>query len=95
MAVNILANDQAGLAAVFAKSGGDKFAEISWTHGKCGAPILNGVAAHLEIEIETRIPAYTHTIFIGRVTEAKAGGPPPLIYLKASMFDSEMLRPVA
>jgi flavin reductase (DIM6/NTAB) family NADH-FMN oxidoreductase RutF len=93
MAVNILASDQASVAGVFAKSGGDKFAEIAWTRGGCGAPILDGVSAHLEIEIETRIPAYTHTIFIGRVTDAKASGRPPLVYLNASMFDSELLRP--
>jgi flavin reductase (DIM6/NTAB) family NADH-FMN oxidoreductase RutF len=89
--INILAHDQAGVAATFARSGGDKFAGIEWRVGEHGAPVIAAVSAHLELRIETRIPAGTHTIFIGRVLDAAAADRPPLIYLGGSFYDGARL----
>lgn len=92
LAVNILSADQSSVAHRFAKSGGDKFAELEWRRGVHGAPVLEGVAGHLELEIEKRVPAYTHTIFIGRVIEAQAGDREPLVYLGARFYEAGNLR---
>jgi flavin reductase (DIM6/NTAB) family NADH-FMN oxidoreductase RutF len=94
-AVNILAHDQADIAARFAKSGGDKFADLEWRRGDRGSPILEGVSAHLELSIETRMPAYTHTVFVGRVEDACAGEKPPLLYLAGQFFDGSAVSPAS
>jgi flavin reductase (DIM6/NTAB) family NADH-FMN oxidoreductase RutF len=87
VAVNILSSDQREVAAVFAKSGGDKFRDVAWRPGRNGAPLLDRVAAHFELAIERRLPAYTHTIFIGRVLDAHTTGRPPLVYYESEFFD--------
>jgi flavin reductase (DIM6/NTAB) family NADH-FMN oxidoreductase RutF len=89
--INILASDQLDVAGTFAKSGGDKFAEIDWRLSDLGVPILDGVAGHLELEIKFKIPAYTHTIFIGQVVEAGASGKSPLVYHAGTFFDGAKL----
>lgn len=91
IAVNTLAADQDKVAQRFAISGGDKFAEIEWRAGVTGAPVLEGVAAHLEAEIEQRIAAYTHTIFLARVLEAAAHGRDPMIYLDGRFLSARTL----
>jgi flavin reductase (DIM6/NTAB) family NADH-FMN oxidoreductase RutF len=91
MGVNVLAHDQAAVAGVFARSGGDKFSQVEWKSGPSGVPLLDGVSGYLELMIEKRIPAYTHTIFIGRVTGAHTASRPPLVYLAGSFFDGREL----
>jgi flavin reductase (DIM6/NTAB) family NADH-FMN oxidoreductase RutF len=95
IAVNILAHDQQDVAAVFARSGGDKFRDLSWQRGGCGAPVLEGVSAYLELDIEKRIPAYTHTIFIARVRAAVATDRSPLVYLGGRLIDGAQLEAVS
>jgi flavin reductase (DIM6/NTAB) family NADH-FMN oxidoreductase RutF len=90
-AVNILASSQRALAAVFARSGGDKFEQVSWRRGAHGSPVFDGVSAHLELEMEKRVQAYTHTVFFGRVLDAYISGAPPLVYLAGGFFDSATL----
>jgi flavin reductase (DIM6/NTAB) family NADH-FMN oxidoreductase RutF len=92
-AVNILARDQVDVAMRFARSGGDKFAGLPWRPGRHGSPIIDGVAAALELSVETRLPAYTHTIFIGRVLEAQTADHAPLIYLDTRFYDGAQLTP--
>lgn len=47
-AVNILTSDQADLAARFARKSIDRFAAPTrWRPGPLGAPLLQGVSAHL------------------------------------------------
>lgn len=94
IAVNVLASDQVELARRFARSGGDKFSGVPWEPGVGGAPILGGVCGYLEIEIEKRIPAYTHTIFIGRVVRANAFAHPPLVYLGGEFYAGEHMKPL-
>lgn len=92
LGVNILAHDQLDVARVFARSGGEKFAGVAWRHGSRGAPLLDGVSARLELTIEHRIPAGTHTIFVGRVAEAEAFERAPLVYLGGGFFDGARLQ---
>jgi flavin reductase (DIM6/NTAB) family NADH-FMN oxidoreductase RutF len=93
--INFLAHDQIDIASVFAHSGGDKFARLAWHPGASGAPVLDQVSAHFEIAVEQRLPAGTHTIFIGRVIEAEATGRPPLAYFDGAFFDGDRLAPVS
>ncbi|MBS1885866.1 MAG: flavin reductase family protein [Actinobacteria bacterium] len=92
VSVNILAHDQAAVAGAFARSGGDKFEGLEWRPGAGGAPLLAGVSAQLELAVEHRIPAGTHTIFVGRVLAASAGDKAPLLYLGGGFFDGGALR---
>ncbi|MFT3865152.1 MAG: flavin reductase family protein [Solirubrobacterales bacterium] len=89
--INILAHDQVEVAANFARSGGDKFVDLGWSQGENGAPLLDGVCAWLELRIRTRVPAGTHTIFIGDVLAAQAYGSPPLLYLGGGFYDGSRL----
>jgi flavin reductase (DIM6/NTAB) family NADH-FMN oxidoreductase RutF len=88
-AVNILAARQRDVAMTFARSGGaEKFSEVAWRPGVSGSPLLDGVAAYLEATVESRVDAYTHTIFLGRVVAAEAYGRDPLAYLGGRFYDS-------
>jgi flavin reductase (DIM6/NTAB) family NADH-FMN oxidoreductase RutF len=89
--INILASDQLNVAGTFAKSGGDKFAALDWHLSDVGVPVLEGVAGHLELEIKYKIPAYTHTIFIGQVVEAGSSDKSPLVYHAGTFFDGAKL----
>lgn len=93
LSIAILANDQIALATAFARSGGDKFAAVEWEPGEHGAPVLAGVSGHLELRVEHRIQAGTHTIFVGRVLAAAASGKPPLLYFDGGFFDGGSLSP--
>jgi flavin reductase (DIM6/NTAB) family NADH-FMN oxidoreductase RutF len=90
-AVNMLASDQTAVATRFAKSGGDKFGGLAWRRGHRGSPILEAAAAYLELEVEARIPAHTHTILIGRVVDAGTSDRSPLVYLGGRFHDGGRL----
>lgn len=66
-AVNVLAADQSDLASHFARSGGEKFAGVSWQPGLGEAPMLPGVAAVFECTRHSMIDAGDHFIVLGRV----------------------------
>lgn len=92
--INFLAHDQAEIATVFARSGGEKFRDLSWHAGAHGVPILDRGCAHLEVRIDQRVTVSTHTIFIGQVRAATDGDRPPLVYLGGAFFDGSALRPM-
>jgi flavin reductase (DIM6/NTAB) family NADH-FMN oxidoreductase RutF len=71
---------------VLARSGGDKFSDIPWTLARHGSPILDGVSGHIEVLIERRISAFTHTIFVGRVIGSAVHDRPPLVYVGGSFY---------
>jgi len=86
--INVLAHDQTEVALAFARSGGDKFVDLDWYEGSFGVPLIAGSAGHLEVEIDQRLDAYTHTIFVGRVLKAAAHARPPLLYVNGNLIDS-------
>ncbi|MDJ1370784.1 flavin reductase family protein [Gulosibacter molinativorax] len=94
LAINVIAEDQMPIVRAFAKKGGDKFAGLDWQEGVTGSPILAGVTGHFELAIKYKMPAYTHTIFIGEVVAAEAGETPALIYRGAEFFLGSDLTPV-
>lgn len=79
-AVNVLAGDQAGLATRFARRGIDRFAETSWRPGPYGAPLLEGVSAHLICLPHTTVDIGDHILVVGLVTTVDIGAGRPLLY---------------
>jgi flavin reductase (DIM6/NTAB) family NADH-FMN oxidoreductase RutF len=78
--VNVLGHEQGDLAMKFARSGDDKFADVSWKPGLGGAPILAGCVAHFQCRSADRYYGGDHVIFLGAV-EAFAHVPDaPLIF---------------
>ena len=67
--INVLGADQRPICDLFAKSGIDKFAELSWRGGETGSPILDSVLAYIDCDIEDELDAGDHTIAVGRVRD--------------------------
>lgn len=67
--VNILAEDQETVSRTFGASGGDKFADVRWHTGVSGAPVLEGVLAWAECELQIVHDAGDHELVIGKVLE--------------------------
>jgi flavin reductase (DIM6/NTAB) family NADH-FMN oxidoreductase RutF len=66
-AVNILAEQQRDVSRMFASKGIDRFAEVSWTAGELGDPIIHDVAAWFECTLRERVDGGDHIILIGHV----------------------------
>ncbi|MCP3756571.1 flavin reductase family protein [Streptomyces sp. TBY4] len=82
-AVNILAADQQELCRGFAVTGGDKFAGVPWRAGSNGAPLLEGVLATVECDLEAVLDGGDHAIALGRVTALTAHREgAPLLYFR-------------
>jgi flavin reductase (DIM6/NTAB) family NADH-FMN oxidoreductase RutF len=81
--VNILGSDQESVCRTFAVSGGDKFAELSWHPAGSGAPILDGVLAWIDCDVEVVHEAGDHYIVIGAVRELEVGSTAmPLVFFQ-------------
>ena len=51
----------------------DKFSGVTYRPGKSGAPVVtDNTVAYLEAEVINQMDCGTHTVFLGRVTEAEA-----------------------
>ncbi|KPM56579.1 flavin reductase [Frankia sp. CcI49] len=71
--VNVLGSDQEAVCRAFAARGGDKFANLSWQRAPSGSPLLDGVVAFIDCEIEAVHSAGDHWIVIGRVRHLDVG----------------------
>jgi len=81
--VNILGSDQEDVCRTFAISGGDKFAELAWQPAGSGSPILDGVLAWIDCDIEVVHEAGDHWIVIGKVRELDtASNQMPLVFFQ-------------
>jgi flavin reductase len=69
-AINFLTEAQHAIARLFSQSrldAGRRFAEGTWITLVTGAPVLRGAAASFDCEVQQRLPAGTHILYIGRV----------------------------
>lgn len=80
--VNILADDQQDLCRTFAVSGGDKFSGVAWRLGQAGTPVLEGVLAWVECELDAIHDAGDHELVTGRVLELGLGSGSPLLFYR-------------
>ncbi len=80
-AINILAADQHALALRFATRGADRFAELDFTSGRSGAPLITGSVATFECFNRSRYVEGDHVIFVGEVEHCShRAGASPLLY---------------
>ena len=81
--VNVLADGQQDIARRFGISGPDKFAGLSWSPSRSGAPILSGVLTWVECAVTAAHEAGDHYLVIGRVTELGPSRPGrPLLFYR-------------
>ncbi|WP_340384210.1 flavin reductase family protein [Streptomyces sp. SS7] len=80
--VHLLGEHQQELAATFARSGADRFAEpTAWREGPEGVPVLDDVLAWLVCRVVARVPAGDHRIVLAEVVLGDpAGAGRPLLY---------------
>lgn len=95
LAINILAAEQLDVARVFATKTSDKFTHIDWSSAPHGSPLIESSSAAIEVEIRELLQASTHTVFIGRITDAHYRDSAPLVYRAGEFFDSSQLTPLS
>lgn len=80
--VNILAEDQIGIAEKFSLAGeAGRFDNLNYHFGKSGSPIINGCIGYVDCKISNVLPEGDHTIFIGEAIDVSAEDKKPLLYL--------------
>jgi len=72
-AVNVLGGDAEAFVTRAAPPGSDRFAGVTWTAGRGGAPLLTGALASLECEIAGEHPGGDHWIVVARVDDVHLG----------------------
>lgn len=77
--LNVLAFDQAGVAATFAKRGLDRFAGVDWQMDQ-GLPRIAGVASWAACRVVDLVRAGDHTIVTGLVEAADSFDVAGLVY---------------
>ncbi|MEO7243650.1 MAG: flavin reductase family protein [Rubrivivax sp.] len=80
-AINILAAEQHALAERFASKSVDRFADLAFSEGAGGAPIIEGAVAVFECFNRSRYDEGDHVIFVGEVERCSSRpGAQPLIF---------------
>ncbi|GGA21944.1 flavin reductase family protein [Neptunicoccus cionae] len=79
-AVNVLAQGQDDIADVFARSKGDRFAQVAHRIDAHGLPLINNAAAQFSCQTHRSIPMGDHSILIGQVLEFTQNDPLGLGY---------------
>jgi flavin reductase (DIM6/NTAB) family NADH-FMN oxidoreductase RutF len=85
--VNVLSAHQGPLGQVFAVSGGDKFAGVTWRHAPAtGSPVLEGGLAWVDCRVELVHDAGDHELIIGRVLDLDVadGDGAPLLFFRSN-----------
>jgi flavin reductase (DIM6/NTAB) family NADH-FMN oxidoreductase RutF len=81
--VNILAEDQEGVCRRFASKEEDKFAGLGWSPAGSGSPLLGGVLAWIDCDIDSVVDAGDHVCVLGRVRELEvAHDGAPLVFFR-------------
>jgi flavin reductase len=75
-AANLLAEDQEGIANIFAGRGvsadhADRFRSVDWVTGPLGQPVFPAATASLECRLATAVLWETHYIIVGHVTSVR------------------------
>ena len=80
---NILEEDGEEVCRLFAQKGIDRFAHMSYSTGRSGAPILRDTLAFVDCETDAEHDAGDHVIVVGRVLElGYASERKPLIFYR-------------
>ena len=80
-AIHVLASDQKALAERFAARGVDRWADVPFSEGVGGAPLLEGCAATFECFNRSQYTEGDHVIFVGEVERcARKPSASPLLF---------------
>jgi flavin reductase (DIM6/NTAB) family NADH-FMN oxidoreductase RutF len=88
--IHILSEDQRDLSTQFARPSDNRFAGVPHHFGETGAPILQGVIAHLECRLAHLYEGGDHIIVIGDAVAGTVPGGPPLAYYHGSYRKIEL-----
>ena len=81
--MNILAEDQEEVCRRFASKGDDKFAGLGWAPAGSGSPLLDGVLAWIDCDIDSVTEAGDHFCVMGRVRDlAVVHDGAPLVFFR-------------
>jgi len=80
--INVLAAGQESLSNTFAKSGGDKFAGLSYDTNADGVPVFPDTLATIECRIVATHEAGDHVIHLGAVDRTRTMDVAPLLYFQ-------------
>jgi len=78
--VHVLAEDQQHLVSRFARSGGDKFADLAYTSGPFGMPLLADCVLRIVCRTRETFAAGDHTYLLGDVLQVDERDHPPLLF---------------
>ncbi|HEX3605521.1 MAG TPA: flavin reductase family protein [Candidatus Dormibacteraeota bacterium] len=67
--VNLLAHDQVELCRRFSSRETDKFTAVAWTPAESGSPVLQGVVAWVDCDIDIVLETGDHHLVVGRVRD--------------------------
>jgi Conserved protein/domain typically associated with flavoprotein oxygenases, DIM6/NTAB family len=85
-AVNVLADHQSRVARTFASKNVEKFADVAYTAGTNGSPLLDGAVAWMECDVVGLHDGVSHVIVVGQVTDAgQRADASPLVFFRSSM----------
>lgn len=81
--VNVLSDEQEGLSRRFAAKEGDKFEGVGWKPAASGSPVLDGVLAWIDCDIDSVTETGDHFCVIGRVRDLEVGHDgSPLVFFR-------------
>lgn len=90
--IHYLASHQQHLSSLFSTKLDNKFAELRYSIGPLGCPILADVVAASECEVVSKYPGGDHTIVVGTVRSIVVNGGQPLVYHRGQYFDLSEIR---
>ena len=93
--VNVLADDQADLAAVFSGRSANRFRGVRWQPGPGGTPHLDGALVVLDCELHDVVTLGDHEMVVGRLTGASVTRPgiQPLVLGGGRVRELQLARP--
>jgi len=82
--VNVLGADQEDVCRAFATKAEDKFTGIGWKAAESGSPLIDGVLAWIDCEVDRVLDGGDHHIVVGRVLGMGVGdeAPGPLVFYR-------------
>jgi len=89
IAINVLSAGQEPVSRLFAARVQDRFADIEWSPGGNGAPLLHDALGWLECTVRTEQPAGDHTIVLAQIDRMGVHGEiaEPLVFFKGHYYE--------
>ncbi|MFI1459099.1 flavin reductase family protein [Nocardia carnea] len=87
--INVLADHQMELSALFGRPQPEQFDQVHWTASAHGDPLLDGVLAHFECVTETVVDGGDHHILVGRVQRFARYEGAPLLFTQGQYSVAE------